>query len=193
MGGITERMRVVRRRLRGLASACSGATLLAVGLGACVADQSAATVQPAVVRVPVEAPRTTGRERVADADHVKLVASFGGEYRSPAALRLVSEVTDRLVRATERPEETYAVTLLDSPVINAFALPSGRLYVTRGLLALASDTSEVAAVLAHEIAHVTLRHANARSELALRSALVSRVVSDVLNDPAAGAMLLVRE
>ena len=56
-------------------------------------------------------------------------------------------------------------------------------------MALASDTSEVAAVLAHEMAHVTLNHATARSELELRSALVSRVVADVLNDPDTGAQL----
>ena len=140
--------------------------------------------------VPAEAPRTTGRARtVSDADHAKLVASFGGEYRAPTTLRLVSEVTDRLVKASDRPDQSYVVTLLDSPVVNAFALPNGRLYATRGLVALASDTSEIAAVLAHEIAHVTLRHANARTELELRSQLVSRVVADVLNDPATGAQL----
>ncbi|WP_091861195.1 M48 family metalloprotease [Methylobacterium brachiatum] len=189
MGGITERMRVVRRRLRGLASACSGAALLAVGLGACVADQATGPVTPAVVQVPAEAPRTTGRERAADADHLKLVASFGGEARAPNVMRMLTEVTDRLVKASERPDQAYAVTLLDSPVVNAFALPNGRLYVTRGLVALASDTSEVAAVLAHEMAHVTLNHATARSELELRSALVSRVVADVLNDPDTGAQL----
>ncbi|WP_244476808.1 M48 family metalloprotease [Methylobacterium sp. Leaf117] len=164
--------------------------VLGLLLSGCLGDQTGAVPQTAAVAVPREAPRTTGRERTAsDADHAKLVASFGGEYRSPAALKLVSDVTDRLVRSTERPEETYAVTLLDSPVINAFALPSGRLYVTRGLLALASDTSEIAAVLAHEIAHVTLRHATARTELALRSQLVSKVVADVLNDPVTGAQL----
>src|SRR5206468_12655578 len=54
----------------------------------------------------------------------------------------------------------------------------------------ANDTSELAAVLAHEIAHVTLRHASARSELALRAAVVSRAVTDVLNDPVAGATIL---
>ncbi|NEU10682.1 M48 family metalloprotease [Methylobacterium sp. BTF04] len=166
------------------------APLVALSLSGCIADQTGGVVQPAVLRVPPEAPRTTGRERTAsDADHAKLVASFGGEYKAPATLKLLTEVTDRLVSATERPEETYAVTLLDSPVINAFALPNGRLYVTRGLLALASDTSEIAAVLAHEIAHVTLRHATARTELALRSQLVSKVVADVLNDPVTGAQL----
>ncbi|MHC2018628.1 M48 family metalloprotease [Methylobacterium sp. CM6247] len=180
-------------RHRGFWAGRSGlliSTLILPLLVGCGADQTGALLQPAAIKVPVEAPRTTGRERTAsDADHAKLVASFGGEYRSPAALRLLTEVTDRLVKATDRPEETYAVTLLDSPVINAFALPNGRLYVTRGLLALASDTSEIAAVLAHEIAHVTLRHATARTELALRSQLVSRVVADVLNDPATGAQL----
>ncbi len=158
-------------------------------LGGCAGDQTGTILAPATISVPVQAPRTTGRRVADEADHAKLVASFGGEYRAPATLRLLSEITDRLVRASERPEEPYAVTLLDSAVVNAFALPSGRLYVTRGLVALASDSSEAAAVLAHEIAHVTLRHATARTEMALRSQLVSRVVADVLNDPATGAQM----
>lgn len=163
---------------------------LALALSACAGEQTGAVLVPAAVTVPAEAPRTTGRARTAtDADHAKLVASFGGEHRAPAVLRLLTEVTDRLVRASERPDQTYAVTLLDAPVVNAFALPSGRLYVTRGLVALAGDTSEIAAVLAHEIAHVTLSHATARTELELRAQLVSRVVADVLNDPVTGAQL----
>ncbi|GEO99056.1 M48 family metalloprotease [Methylobacterium haplocladii] len=162
---------------------------LAAVLGGCAGDQTGTILAPAAISVPTQAPLTTGRRVADEADHAKLVASFGGEYRAPATLRLLTEITDRLVRASERPEEPYAVTLLDSAVVNAFALPSGRLYVTRGLVALASDSSEVAAVLAHEIAHVTLRHATARTEMALRSQLVSRVVADVLNDPATGAQM----
>ena len=96
--------------------------------------------------------------------------------------RLLTDVTNRLVMATDRPDETFQVTILNSPVVNAFALPNGRLYVTRGLLALANDTSEVAAVLSHEIAHVTLRHASQRSELQARSDLIERVAENVLND-----------
>lgn len=168
-------------------AACLG--LAALVLGACVADQTGSVSAPAAVRVPAEAPKVTGRERATDSDHLKLVASFGGEAKAPAVTRLLTEVTDRLVRASDRPDQTYVVTLLDSPVVNAFALPNGRLYATRGLVALANDTSEVAAVLAHEIAHVTLNHATARSELELRSALVSKVVADVLNDPDTGAQL----
>ena len=109
MGGITGRFRTAGPVLGGLAALCALAALLS----ACVADQTGATVQPAVIRVPAEAPRTTGRERVADSDHLKLVASFGGEARAPNVTRLLTDVTDRLVRASDRPDQTYAVTLLD--------------------------------------------------------------------------------
>lgn len=165
--------------------------LAAAALLTALADCSEHTssLSPLVTPLPDSVPRVTGLERSPERDHARLVAGFGGEYRAPQAQALVAEVTGRLVPATERPDEPYQITILDSPAVNAFALPSGRLYLTRGLLALANDTSELAAVLAHEIAHVTLRHATARSELAARSELVSRVVADVLNDPVAGAMV----
>ena len=138
------------------------------------------------VSLPANAPRVIGPDR--DRDHVRLVAAFGGEGRAPQLQRLLTDVTNRLVMATDRPDEAYQVTILNSPVVNAFALPNGRLYVTRGLLALANDTSEVAAVLSHEIAHVTLRHASQRSELQARSDLIERVAENVLNDAEEAAM-----
>jgi predicted Zn-dependent protease len=139
--------------------------------------------------LPPAAPRTAGPESQSDRDHAKLVAAFGGEVQAPAVQRLLSDMTGRLVAASERPDEAYRVTILNSPVVNAFALPTGRLYVTRGLLALANDTAEVAAVLSHEIAHVALRHASLRNELEARSALISRVTQNVLNNPTEAAMV----
>jgi predicted Zn-dependent protease len=136
---------------------------------------------------PIRPPILAAADNVSDREHRELVDSFGGEYRAPQMQAILSRIVARLVPATDRPEENYRVTILDSPAVNAFALPSGRLYVTRGLLALANDSSEIAAVMAHEIAHVTLRHAATRSELEMRSALVSRVVADVLRDQRAVA------
>src|SRR5919112_4177869 len=136
--------------------------------------------------LPANAPRVIDQER--DRDHQRLVSAFGGEGRAPQLQQLLTDVTNRLVMATDRPDEAFQVTILNSPVVNAFALPNGRLYVTRGLLALANDTSEVAAVLSHEIAHVTLRHASQRSELQARSALIERVAENVLNDAEEAAM-----
>jgi len=138
------------------------------------------------VSLPADAPRVIGPDR--DRDHVRLVRAFGGEGRAPQLQQILTDVTNRLVMATDRPDEAFQVTILNSPVVNAFALPNGRLYVTRGLLALANDTSEVAAVLSHEIAHVTLRHASQRSELQARSALIERVAENVLNDAEEAAM-----
>jgi predicted Zn-dependent protease len=143
--------------------------------------------------LPAEAPRVAGVDRAEDRDHARMVAAFGGEVRAPALERLLATVTARLVAASDRPGEPYQVTILDSPVVNAFALPSGRLYVTRGLLALANDTAELAAVLSHEIAHVALRHAMRRNELQARSTLVSRVTETLLNNPTEADLLRERD
>jgi predicted Zn-dependent protease len=105
---------------------------------------------------------------------------------------LISRTVQRLVTASERPDLNYRVTLLNSPAVNAFALPSGDLYVTRGLAALANDESELASVLAHEMSHVIARHAAIREDQARRVALVSKVVNQVLSDPQSGAMALAK-
>jgi predicted Zn-dependent protease len=123
----------------------------------------------------------------AQREHQRLLGAFGGEYRAPALKSAVDAVVAKLASATGQSGYNYEVTLLNSPVVNAFALPNGRVYLTRGLLALANDRAEVAAVVAHEIGHVLARHAVERAELQQRSELVQRVVSQVLNDPTAGA------
>jgi predicted Zn-dependent protease len=165
--------------------------LVAAGLvlvaGGCVSDQR--TQLPLNAPLPPSAPRVTGVERAASREHSRLVAAFGGEYQSPAVDGLISDVLSRVVRSSDQPGRAYKITVLNSPTVNAFALSDSNLYVTRGLLALANDTSEIAAVLAHEIGHVTANHAQARAELEQRSILVSRVVAEVLNDPKAGQMV----
>jgi len=125
-------------------------------------------------------------------EHERIVASYGGIYRAPALEALVSSSVDRLVAASERPELKYRVTILNSPAINAFALPGGSLYITRGLIALANDSSELSSVLAHEMAHVIARHASIREDQIRQAVIVSRVISDVLNDPDLGALSLAR-
>src|SRR5260370_21449725 len=97
---------------------------------------------------------------------------------------------ERLVAASERPDLHYRVTLLNSASVNACALPNGHLYATRGLVALANDNAELASVLAHEMAHVIARHAAIREDQVKQAALVSRVATDVFNDPQMGALAL---
>ena len=81
-----------------------------------------------------------------------------GVYNDPELQRYVSEVGMRLARASERPELPWSFTVVDEPAVNAFALPGGKIYLTRGILAFLHDEEQLAGVLGHEIGHVTARH-----------------------------------
>ena len=125
-------------------------------------------------------------------EHPRIVASYGGEYRDARTERLVARIVGALTAVSENPSQTYKITILDSPAINAFALPGGYLYVTRGLLALANDASEVAAVLSHEMAHVTANHGVERQKREEAEVIASQVVAEVLSSDIAGKQALAR-
>ncbi len=125
-------------------------------------------------------------------EHQRILATYGGVYTDPKLQSLIEQTVDRLVAASEKPDLHYKVTILNSQSINAFALPTGQLYVTRGLIALADDDSELASVIAHEMGHVIARHAELREKEEQQVDLVNRVVTDVVSDPEAGAMALAK-
>ncbi len=133
--------------------------------------------KPFSAELPPAAPRTLGIETAANAEHKKMIALFGGEYHYPTAERFLNDILAKLATANAAASEPYKVTILNSPVVNAFALPPNNLYVTRGLLALANDGAEVAAVMAHEIAHITARHALLRAEQERRAAVISQAAN----------------
>ncbi len=169
------------------------AIALALWLAACSStpDNKQISLQLPQLTLPhataqVEQPSAEQRE------HARILVSYGGVYDNPRLHAMISKMVDRLVAASERPNLKYEVTLLNSPAINAFALPNGHLYVTRGLIVLANDKAELASVLAHEMGHVIARHAAIREEQARQAALVSHVVSDVLSDPQMGALALAK-
>ena len=79
-------------------------------------------------------------------------------YSDPLLEELVQRVGKKLVNHSHRPELDYHFTIVDSAQVNAFALPGGYIYITRGMLAYLNSEAELAAVLGHEIGHVTARH-----------------------------------
>ena len=81
-----------------------------------------------------------------------------GVYPNPALQEYVSGVGMRLAKASERPDLPWHFAVVDVPAVNAFALPGGYVYITRGLLAHLDNEAEMAGVLGHEIGHVTARH-----------------------------------
>lgn len=82
----------------------------------------------------------------------------GATYDNPQLQAYVNRVGQRLVANSEEPTASFTFTVVDSPDINAFALPGGYIYINRGLLAYLESEAEMAAVLAHEIGHVTAGH-----------------------------------
>lgn len=83
-----------------------------------------------------------------------------GVYPDQELQRYVSDIGMRLAQQSHRPNLPWTFTVVDSPAINAFAVPGGFVYITRGILPYLNDESELAGVLGHEIAHVTARHVN---------------------------------
>ena len=86
-----------------------------------------------------------------------------GVYEDEGLQRYVREIGDRLAQLSHRPNLPWTFAVLDHPAVNAFALPGGYIYITRGILPYLDDEAELAGVLGHEIAHVTARHAAQQS------------------------------
>ena len=165
---------------------CGIVAALALLLAACTATPDNRQVSL------VDAPKQTEMQSAAEREHQRILASYGGVYENAQLHEVIAKTVDRLVAASERPELKYEVTILNSPAINAFALPNGRLYITRGLIALANDKAELASVLAHEMGHVIARHAQIREEQAHDAALASRTIADVVKDPQMSALALAK-
>lgn len=162
---------------RGLRFGLAGALLFAVAGCQLLGPDSPTigTIAPGVLRPNLAAD-------IGAREHPRVVATYGGVYEDTGAEHAVASVVGRLVAASEDPSQTYKITILNSPAVNAFALPGGYLYVTRGLLALANDTSELAAVIAHEMAHVTSNHAIQRQRRAEARELADRILTNVVED-----------
>ena len=90
-------------------------------------------------------------------------------YQDPELQAYVEKIGQKMAAVSHRPELDYVFTIIDSPDVNAFALPGGFVYVNRGLLTYLNSEAQLAAVLGHEIGHVTARHA-VRQQTAARSA-----------------------
>ncbi len=149
--------------------------------------------QPSRNPVTIEAVERNDRlAAIARAQHPRILATYGGEYSNPKLERMVAKIVGELTSVSANPTQTYRITILNSPNVNAFALPGGYLYVTRGLLALANDSAELAAVISHEMGHVTANHGIERQRKEAEEQLATRVVSDVLSNDRTARTALVR-
>ena len=113
-------------------------------------------------------------------EHKKVVKEYG-LYDDERLQKYVSEVGGKVTAKTERPNVDYKFHLLDSPVVNAFALPGGYIYVTRGVMALAGSEAELAAVLGHEAGHITARHSAERYSQSVATNIGASIISAAID------------
>jgi len=110
--------------------------------------------------------------------HPKVLQEYG-RYADEELQAYVSDLGQRIAAVSHRPDLQYTFTVLDSDEVNAFALPGGYVYITRGIMAYLNSEAELAAVLSHEVGHVTARHA-VRQQTGATAAGVGATVIGIL-------------
>lgn len=125
-------------------------TLLLLTLAACAVNPATGKRQLILV--------SEGKELQLGKENDKVVLAQFGRYEDEDLQVYVREIGEKLAARSERPDLDWSFKVVDDPLVNAFALPGGYIYVTRGILAHFNSEAEMASVLGHEIGHVTARH-----------------------------------
>jgi predicted Zn-dependent protease len=126
------------------------AALLALSLTACATNPVTGKRQLAMITEPQEI--QMGQEASVE------VAQQMGLYNNPELQDYVNTLGKQIAAKSERPNLPWEFRVVDDPMVNAFALPGGHVFVTRGILAHFNNEAELVSVLGHEIGHVTARH-----------------------------------
>jgi predicted Zn-dependent protease len=123
-----------------------------------------------------------GQERAMGAEADPSIVSEYGLYQDDKMQAFINEKGKQMAAISHRPDLPFEFKILDSPVVNAFAVPGGYVYFTRGIMAHFNNEAEFAGVLGHEIGHVTARHTaqqQSKQMLGQLGMFVGLVVSDV--------------
>jgi len=151
------------------------------------------TVNPATGEQSFTAFMSPEREKEVGAqEHPKILKQFGGAYDNVEVGAYVAQIGGSLARFAELPDLQFTFTVLNDEAVNAFALPGGYVYITRGLMAIAADEAELAGVLSHEIGHITARHTAQRYSAAMATNIglqVLGVIGSVAGAPTGSGSL----
>ncbi len=97
-------------------------------------------------------------QKIGDNQHNKIINYYGGVYKSPILGEYIASIGANIANSAMLNDQNFTFTILNTPIVNAFASPGGYIYLTRGLVALCRNESELAFVIAHEMAHLLARH-----------------------------------
>jgi predicted Zn-dependent protease len=171
-------------KLRGIHVLCGSACLLMTAvLAGCT------TLGPGDGLFGVTLISRDDERRIGARSHPEIVERFGGIYRNRKLEARLARLVGRLVMTGAESGARYRLSVLDTKSVNAFALPGGYLYVTRGLLALVNSDAELAHVLAHELSHITARHAAKQHTERVKAELLGPVLALISGTSQARARL----
>ena len=165
-------------RSRFFASRTAFGLAATLGLSAPLLASSGCSINAATGRLQLTTVSESEEIRLGQQTNAEVVEGLG-LYEDAALTEMVERIGAELAAKSERSGLPWTFQILDEPAVNAFALPGGYIYVTRGLLAHLSSEDELAAVLGHEIGHVTARHGVVqlrKSRVAAASVGVFRIV-----------------
>ncbi|HZF26350.1 MAG TPA: M48 family metalloprotease [Steroidobacteraceae bacterium] len=131
--------------------------LLSTALVSCALLVSSCARNPVTGKTDVTMTSEKGEIEQGRKAHEQVI-KFYGVYADQNLQEYINEIGQKLAHASQRPELEWHFTIVDSQEINAFALPGGYIYITRGILAYLNNEAQLAAVLGHEIGHVCARH-----------------------------------
>ena len=163
----TARMTAVRRGL---------------GLGLLLALCAAAPTRAQIFGISDKKEVEIGRQM-----HAQILQTMGA-YHNPELQDYVSSVGQRLAKASDRPTLEFTFTVLDTEDVNAFATAGGFVYVSRGILPYLGSEAELAAVLGHEIGHVTARHPSRQQTQGMLAGIASAATAILTRQPALGQL-----
>tara|TARA_B100000287_G_scaffold108797_1_gene101064 strand:+ start:1881 stop:3332 length:1452 start_codon:yes stop_codon:yes gene_type:complete len=126
---------------------------------------------------------------IGNREHPKIIEQFGGIYKNESLQNYVDSLGKFLVSTTETPKKKFTFTILNTPIINAFALPGGYIYLTRGLIYLCQNEAQLAGVIAHEIGHITGRHSAKRYTQAISTNLLANLLGTLTKNPLTNNLL----
>src|SRR6185503_2507858 len=126
--------------------------------------------------------------------HEEILNEFEVYEEKPELNAMVDRIGKRIAETSPRPQLPWTFTLLDTPMVNAMALPGGYVYVTRGILERMNSEDELAGVIGHEVAHVSARHSTAslsRGTLAQAGLVTAAVLAGEENTQKYGAIAMI--
>lgn len=137
---------------------------------------SSCQINPATGNKEISLMSSKEEDLIGKQEHDKIIKEYG-IYDDDILDNYINSLGNFLVSTSELSNKKFTFTILDTPIVNAFALPGGYIYLTRGLLALCDNEAQLAGVISHEIGHVTARHSARRYTKTIGTNLILNILN----------------